>query len=313
MSDQNRNDQNITDTDTQFFGHVAVLGAPNAGKSTLTNALVGEKVSIVTHKVQTTRTRILGIANIGNAQMVLVDTPGVFAPKKAIDRALVQEAWAALEMADVMLVMVDCARKTISADTMALVQRIAEFDQHDGPVALVLNKVDDCPKQRLLEFSAQLHQAYDFDAVFMISALKGSGLKDVVTWLSAQMPEGPWGFDAEQITTLPMQIAAAEITREKLFLNCHQEIPYSTAVINELWEEGEKNRLVIHQTIILERDSQKGIVIGKGGAMLKRIGTHARTEIQDVFGRKVHLDLRVKVDRDWTDKAKAEQLIKGVA
>lgn len=290
------------------FGHVAILGAPNAGKSTLTNALVGEKVSIVTHKVQTTRTRILGIAMHGQTQMLLVDTPGVFAPKKSLDRALVQEAWAALDMADIILVMVDAARKNISDETRAILERV---DGLDCQKSLVLNKVDATKKEHLLQLSAQLHALLDFDRVFMVSALKGSGVDDVSAWLANAMPEGEWAYDAELATTLPMRLAAAEITREKLFLNCHQEIPYSTAVLTDQWAH-EDGRLLIRQTIILERDSQKGVVIGKAGSMLKRIGSTARAEIEELVGEKVHLDIHVKVDRDWTQKAKADQLIKGI-
>ena len=290
------------------YGHVAILGAPNAGKSTLVNALVGEKVSIVTHKVQTTRMRILGIAQHERAQMLLIDTPGVFSAKKAVDRALVGEAWAALDDADVIVVMVDAARKTISDETLSILKRLRDWR---GPKLLVLNKVDQADKERLLRFTAELNAQEDFDATFMISALSGSGLADLRSALADVMPEGEWAYDPDLPTTAPVAIAAAEITREKLFINCHQEIPYATAVVTDHWAE-EDGRTLIHQSIILERDSQKGVVIGKKGSMLKRIGSAARQDIEQMIDGRVHLDIRVKVERDWTQKNRAARLLKAL-
>ncbi|MGE4218825.1 MAG: GTPase Era [Alphaproteobacteria bacterium] len=279
------------------FGFVAVLGAPNAGKSTLVNQVVGAKVSIVSPKVQTTRTRVLGIAIADRSQLVFVDTPGIFAPRKRLERAMVDAAWRGAKDADAVLLLVDAARG-FDADT----RRIVEGLRGDGRRAtLVLNKVDAVRRPVLLGLAAELSAEGIFDDVFMISALNGDGVADLVAHLAARMPEGPWHFPEDQLSDMPMRLLAAEVTREKLFLQTHDEVPYSVMVETEAWEQFRDGSVRIDQTVYVQRDSQKGIVLGKGGQRIRAVGETARRELEAMLGCKVHLFLHVKHREKWTD------------
>ena len=278
-------------------GFVAVIGAPNAGKSTLVNALVGQKVAIVSPKAQTTRARLMGIAIHGEAQILLVDTPGIFAPKRRLDRAMVAAAWGGAEDADLLLLVVDVA-EGITAE----VERILEGVKTSAkPVILVLNKIDLVKKARLLGMSVELTARLDPTQVFMISASSGDGVPDVKAALAQVMPEGPWHYPEEQVSDATDRMVAAELTREQIFQQLHQELPYASAVETEKWEEREDGSTAIHQQIFVERDSQKGIVIGKGGARLRTIGERARAQIAEHLGRPVHLFLHVKVNPRWDE------------
>nr|WP_078710242.1 GTPase Era [Consotaella salsifontis] len=279
-------------------GFVALIGAPNAGKSTLVNQLVGTKVSIVTHKVQTTRALVRGIAIRDRTQIVFVDTPGVFKPKRRLDRAMVRTAWGGAKDADVVLALVD-ADRGISDEVEMILSRLREVRQ---PVALLLNKVDRMKRERLLALTQEItDKGIPFDRVFMISALNGSGCDDVMSYLAATLPEGPWYYPEDQITDLPLRQLAAEITREKLYLRLHEELPYASTVETELWEERPDGSVRIEQTIYVERDSQKRIVIGHKGEVIKAIGQAARAEIAEAAEQKVHLFLFVKVRENWGD------------
>jgi GTPase len=278
-------------------GFVALLGAPNAGKSTLVNQLVGAKVSIVTHKVQTTRTRIRGIALEGDTQIVLVDTPGIFKPKRRLDRAMVHAAWAGAGDADVVVLVAD-ARQGLDDDTM----RIVEGLKANGRKAvLALNKVDDIKREKLLPIAAQFSEAFDFEKVFMISALNGSGCADLRSYLAGKMAPGPWLYPEDELSDLPMRLMAAEITREKVFLRLHDELPYSATVETDQWTERDDGSVRIDQTLYVERDSQKKIALGKGGQKIKDIGSLARTELEEMLERRVHLFLFVKVRENWQE------------
>jgi len=276
-------------------GLVAVLGAPNAGKSTLVNALVGQKVAIVSPKAQTTRARLMGIAIEGDAQILLVDTPGIFTPNRRLDRAMVKAAWEGAEDADRVLLVVDAAAK----GGARLEQVIEGVEARPEPKILVLNKVDIAEKDQLLVLAARLAERLKPEQIFMVSATTGDGIADVKTHLASAMPEGPWHFPEDQLTDATDRMVANELTREQLYLQLHAEVPYAAAVETEKWEDRKDGSTVIHQQIFIERDSQKAIVVGKGGARLKAIGQAAREAIAEHLGRKVHLFLHVKVNPRW--------------
>ncbi len=279
------------------FGLVAVLGAPNAGKSTLVNALVGQKVAIVSPKAQTTRARLMGIAIAGDAQMLLVDTPGIFAPARRLDRAMVKAAWEGADDADRIVVVIDS-----SASLGAKVEQVLDgVERRSEPRVLVLNKVDLVAKAKLLDLAQSLSERLNPEAIFFISATTGDGVADVKAHLAAAMPEGPWHFPEDQLTDATDRMVAAELTREQLYEQLRQELPYSSAVETEKWEDRPDGSAAIHQQILVERDSQKGIVVGKGGARLKAIGQAAREAIAEHLGRKVHLYLHVKVNPRWSE------------
>jgi GTP-binding protein Era len=278
-------------------GFVALIGAPNAGKSTLVNQLVGTKVSIVTHKVQTTRAIVRGIATHGAAQIVFVDTPGIFRPRRRLDRAMVSTAWGGAKDADLVLVLID-AERGIKGDAEAILDSLAGVRQ---PKALVLNKVDRVRPENLLKLAAAANEKAEFERTFMISALTGSGCRDLLDWLAQRLPEGPWYYPEDQISDLPMRQLAAEITREKLYLRLHQELPYSSHVETEKWEENKDGSVRIEQVIYIERGSQKRIVLGHKGETIRAIGEAARKEIGEILEQKVHLFLFVKVRENWGD------------
>lgn len=278
-------------------GFVALLGAPNAGKSTLVNQLVGAKVSIVTHKVQTTRSRIRGIALEGDAQIVLVDTPGIFQPKRRLDRAMVHAAWAGAGDADVVVLVAD-ARQGIDDDTMRIVEGLKESGRK---AVLALNKVDDIRREKLLPVAAAFSEVFEFERVFMISALNGSGCADLRTYLADRMAPGPWLYPEDELSDLPMRLMAAEVTREKVYLQLHDELPYSATVETDQWTERDDGSVRIDQTLYVERDSQKKIALGKGGQKIKEIGSLARVEMETMLERRVHLFLFVKVRENWQE------------
>ena len=278
-------------------GFVALIGAPNAGKSTLLNRLVGAKVSIVSHKVQTTRAIVRGIATHGSAQIVFVDTPGIFKPRRRLDEAMVTTAWGGARDADIVCFLVD-AERGIRGDAEAILGNLAGVRQ---PKVLILNKVDRVKRETLLGLAAAANEKVGFDRTFMISALDGSGCDDLLDYLAAALPEGPWYYPEDQISDLPMRQLAAEITREKLFLRLHQELPYSSHVETEKWEEQKNGSVRIQQIIYVERDSQKKIVIGHKGETLRSIGEASRKEIGEILEQTVHLFLFVKVRENWGD------------
>ena len=279
-------------------GYVAIVGAPNAGKSTLTNGLVGTKVSIVSPKVQTTRFRVLGILMTGPAQVILVDTPGIFQPKRRLDRAMVAAAWHGASDAEIICLMVD-AHRGLDDDTRAIIDKLKGARRE---AILVLNKVDMVKKEKLLKLTGQLHEEGIFTDVFMVSALKGDGLADLSKVLSDRVPLGPWMFPEDEVSDLPQRMLAAEITREKAFIQLHEELPYALTVETEKWEEREDGSARIDQVIYVQRDGQKAIVVGKGGHQIKTIGAAARTELEALLERRVHLFLHVKVREDWQEK-----------
>ncbi len=276
-------------------GFVALIGAPNAGKSTLLNALVGSKVTIVSHKVQTTRAMIRGIAAEGSTQLIFVDTPGIFAPKRRLDRAMVTTAWTGAHDADLVGVLID-ARKAIDEEAEAILARLAEVRR---PKILIVNKIDLVAHEALLALTKAANDKAAFDATFMISALKRDGVADLKAWLAARMPAGPWLYPPDQMSDAPMRQLAAEITREKLFNRLHQELPYHSTVETEVWKELRKGDIRIEQTIYVERESQRKIVLGKGGQTIKAIGEAARQEIAQIVEANVHLFLFVKVREGW--------------
>ena len=279
-------------------GFVAVLGAPNAGKSTLVNRAVGQKVSIVSPKVQTTRTRVLGIVNNGGAQIVLIDTPGIFAPKRRLDRAMVAAAWSGAADADLAILIVDAARKSRDEDTDAI---IAGLKKQKRQAILVLNKIDVVKREKLLAQAAAFNAEGIFTDIFMISAETGDGVADLLTALAARMPEGPHHFPDDQVTDAPMRLLASEITREHLFRQLHQELPYELTVETESWEEFDNGSAKVQQTIFVARDNQKAIVVGKGGAKIKAVREAAQKELEAAMERQVHLFLFVKVRENWAD------------
>ena len=278
-------------------GFVALIGAPNAGKSTLVNALVGTKVSIVTPKAQTTRTLIRGIAVDGPAQLILVDTPGIFAPRRRLDRAMVGTAWGGAKDADIAALVVD-GRKGVEDEDEAVIGGLAEVR---AAKLLVLNKVDVVAKPALLALTQMLNERAAFAAIFMISALTGDGVADLKRWLGVHVPAGPWLYPADQIADAPLRQLAAEITREKLYLRLHQELPYQSTVETEVWKELKDGSVRIEQTIYVERESQRKILLGKGGQTIKAIGAAARADIAVAIEQPVHLFLFVKVREGWGD------------
>ena len=285
-------------------GFAAVIGAPNAGKSTLVNRLVGSKVSIVSRKVQTTRMRVRGVVIEGASQIVLVDTPGIFEPKRKLDQAMVQAAWAGATDADLVCLIVD-APEMIEAptglaarDTMRIIEGLKASRR---TAVLILNKIDAMKRDQLLPLAERLQALSTFDAVFMISAEKGHGSADLVKYLAAAVPEGPWAYPEEQASDISLRLLAAEITRERIYDRLHQELPYATTVVTDQWTDNKDGSVRIEQTIFVERDGQKAIVLGKGGATVKELGSKARTEMEAVFGHKVHLFLFVKVRENWSE------------
>ena len=278
-------------------GFVALIGAPNVGKSTLVNRLVGTKVSIVTHKVQTTRALIRGIITHNNTQIVLVDTPGIFTPKRRLDRAMVTTAWSGAKDADMVLVLVDAA-KGLDEETEEVFASLSKVKQEK---ILVINKVDSVPRPSLLELAKKLNEGQQFSETFMISALKGTGCDDLLDYLAKKLPEGPWYYPEDQISDMPMRQLAAEITREKLYMRLHNELPYASTVETESWEERPDGSVKINQIIYVEREGQKKIVLGKKGETIKAIGQAARKELMEILEQKVHLFLFVKVRDHWSD------------
>jgi GTPase len=278
-------------------GFVALIGAPNVGKSTLINALVGEKVSIVSRKVQTTRALIRGIVVEGSAQIVLVDTPGIFAPKRRLDRAMVTTAWSGAHDADLVCVLLD-AKLGVDEEAEAILQRLAGV-QH--PKMLVINKIDLVQREKLLALAKTANERMKFEQTFMVSAQSGDGVADLRKALGSAVPEGPFLYPEDQMSVAPLRHLAAEITREKIYQQLHQELPYQSTVETDSWTERKDNSVRIEQTIFVERESQRKIVLGKGGATIKSIGAAARKEIAEVVGHPVHLFLFVKVREDWGD------------
>ncbi len=292
---------------TKACGFCAIIGAPNAGKSTLINALVGTKVAIVTPKVQTTRMPVRGLALAGETQIIFVDTPGIFRPRRRLDRAMVNSAWAGAEEADALLLIVDAAdlagnaNSLAARDTMAILEGLK--DGKGRKRALVLNKIDGMKRTDLLPLMEKFHAEGLFEDVFLISALKGEGVADVASWVAARMPEGPWLYPEDQAADIPSRLLAAEVTREKIYLRLHDELPYASAVETEKWEERKDGSVKIDQVIYVQREGQKAIVLGKGGQTIKTIGALAREELETLFGRRVHLFLFVKVREDWAENS----------
>lgn len=278
-------------------GFVALIGAPNAGKSTLLNALVGSKIAIVTHKVQTTRSRLVGVAVHGEAQMIFVDTPGIFAPKKRLERAMVAAAWEGANDADVIVFMVDATRK-IEDSTRIIAEGLKDSSKK---AILVLNKIDLVKRDTLLAKTQELNELGEFEETLMISSTKGSGLDVLQDKITENLPEGPWLYPEDHLTDITERMLASEITREKFFLRFHEELPYAATIETERWKELKDGSVRIEQVIYVERDSQKMIVIGKGGQGLKSIGKAAREELEELLERKVHLFLFVKVRKGWSD------------
>jgi len=278
-------------------GFVALIGAPNAGKSTLLNRLVGAKVSIVTHKVQTTRALIRGIATHDKTQIVFIDTPGIFRPRRRLDRAMVTTAWGGAKDADMVALLID-AERGIKGDAEAILDNLAEVRQ---PKILILNKIDRIKRDKLLALASEANERVPFDRTFMVSALTGDGCDDLLDYLAGALPEGPWYYPEDQISDLPMRQLAAEITREKIFLRLHQELPYSAHVETEKWEERKDGSVRIEQVIYVERESQKKLVLGHKGGTIRAIGQSAREELAEILEQKVHLFLFVKVRENWSD------------
>jgi GTP-binding protein Era len=278
-------------------GFVALIGAPNAGKSTLVNRLVGTKVSIVSRKVQTTRSIVRGIALAGRSQIVFVDTPGIFTPKRRLDRAMVETAWGGARDADLVALLIDAA-KGIDKEVAALLETLGAIAQ---PKILLLNKIDTVKREALLSLTGEANKAVAFDRTFMISALTGDGLDDLMAWFAAAVPAGPWLYPADEVSDVPLRQLAAEITREKLFERLHQELPYQATVETDQWTDQKDGSVRIEQTVFVTRDSQKKIVICKGGATIKAISMAARREIGEIAEKPVHLFLFVKVREKWAD------------
>ncbi|MBQ2811328.1 MAG: GTPase Era [Alphaproteobacteria bacterium] len=278
-------------------GFVSLIGAPNAGKSTITNNFVGSKVSIVSPKAQTTRTIVKGIGIYDNTQIVFLDTPGVFKPKRRFDRAMVASAWSGVNDADIVVLVVD-AKRGFDDETKAIVNKL---NKNKIEAVLVLNKVDLIQKEKLLGLSAEINQAGKFVETFMVSALTGQNIEDFYQYLGDNLPESPWYYPEDQISDMPLKLLTAEVVREKLFLYLRQELPYSITVEPELWERREDNSVRAEMTIYVERDSQKIIVLGKGGSMIKKIGQSARRELEEMLEDRIHLFLFVKVRENWSE------------
>ena len=279
-------------------GFVGIIGAPNAGKSTLVNRLVGSKVSIVSPKVQTTRARVMGILNRGRTQLIFVDTPGIFAPKRRLEKAMVAAAWQGARDSEIVALLADVTKGRINPETRAIIARLKEMNRK---VIGILNKIDLVKREKLLALAAELHAEGVFTDIYMISALKGDGLEKLLVDLSMSVPEGPWMFEKDQITDMPMRLLSAEITREKIFLQLGDELPYHSTVETESWEEFDNGSVKISQTLYVMRDTQKAIVLGKGGTRIKKIGEASRKELEEILERRVHLALFVKVREKWTD------------
>ena len=286
---------------TTRAGFVALIGEPNAGKSTLLNRMVGAKVSIVTHKVQTTRARIRGVAMEGDAQIVFVDTPGLFRPRRRLDRAMVAAAWGGAADADIVVLLVE-AHRGITEGVERILEGLEDIGQ-GRTVALAINKIDRVKSEVLLGLAAKLNERYAFAETFMISAEKGYGADDLRRWLADKLPEGPWLYPEDQIADLPMRMIAAEMTREKLTLRLHQELPYQMTVETENWAERKDGTARIDQVIYVARDGHKGIVLGHKGETIKAVSQAARAELEEFLGRKVHLFLQVKVRPNWLEEA----------
>ena len=287
---------------TTRAGFVALIGEPNAGKSTLLNRMVGAKVSIVTHKVQTTRARIRGVAMEGAAQIVFVDTPGLFRPRRRLDRAMVAAAWTGAADADAVVLLIE-AHRGLTPGVEAILDSLAERGTEGRPVLLAVNKIDRVKAESLLALTQKMNDRFAFAGTFLISAEKGYGVDDLRADLAARMPEGPWLYPEDQIADLPLRMIAAEITREKLTLRLHQELPYQLTVETETWEERDDGSVRIEQVIYVARDGHKGIVLGNRGETIKAVGKAAREELEAFLERKVHLFLTVKVRPKWLDEA----------
>ena len=285
------------DTGARRCGFVAIIGAPNVGKSTLVNAMVGSKVSIVSPKVQTTRAMIRGIAIEGNSQLIFVDTPGIFAPRRRLDRAMVAVAWSGAHDADIVAVMID-AKRGLDDESLAIVAKVADVA---AAKLLVVNKVDLVAKPSLLGLVHDANARMPFAATFLVSAQNGDGVAEVKRWLAAHVPPGPWHYPEDQISDAPMRALAAEITREKIYLRLHQELPYRSTVETNSWKELRDGSVRIEQTIFVERESQRKIALGKGGQAIRSIGAEARKEIAQLIEKPVHLFLFVKVREGWAD------------
>lgn len=295
----------MTDGNQQKFGAVALIGATNAGKSTLTNAMVGEKVAITSHKVQTTRFQIRGIAMHDTAQIVLVDTPGFFKPRRKFDRAMIASAWQSLEDVEVVAFLVDVSKPYDASKQQAYMNKIMEMTEADNRI-LILNKVDKAPRTRLLEVAAKINEYCAFDQTYMVSALDGSGVSDILDYCATKMPDGEWVYDPQDLTTQPDRILASEITREKIYDRLHQELPYQMAVETESYEVSDNGEgIAISQIIIIEDKKHKPIVLGKQGQTLKTIGSQARKELMGLFQCPVHLTLYVQHRDKWLDKDEA--------
>ena len=279
-------------------GFVALIGAPNAGKSTLLNRLIGAKVSIVSPKVQTTRRRVLGVAMRGNAQAVFVDTPGIFAPKRRLDRAMVAAAWSGAGDADRIVLLVDATMNRIDADTRAIIDGLKKAKR---TAICAINKVDAVKRETLLKLAAELNAAFPFEQIFMISAETGDGVEDLMDDVVAHLPEGPHHFPDDQLTDLPVRLLAAEVTREHLFRQLHEEVPYALTVETEAWEEFKDGSAKVSQVVYVARDNQKAIVLGKGGSRIKQVREAAHAELIEMLERKVHLFLFVKVRENWQE------------
>ena len=279
-------------------GFVALVGAPNAGKSTLLNALVGTKLSIVTHKVQTTRARLRGIAIEGESQIVFIDTPGIFTPKRRLERAMVEAAWGGARDADIVVLLYDAHRKRLDDDTRLILEGLRQSGRRAD---LALNKIDLIKRERLLALAAEFEAEGLFDRIFMLSALSGDGVADLRRALAERLPEGPWLYPEDQLSDLPMRLLAAETTREKLFLKLHDELPYALTVETDEWQDFQDGSLRIAQTVYVQRDSQKGIVLGKGGRTIKAVRSEAQADLEAALERRVHLFLFVKVRENWVD------------
>ncbi|MEM8789083.1 MAG: GTPase Era [Pseudomonadota bacterium] len=291
----------MTDNDApRRCGFVALIGEPNAGKSTLLNRMVGAKVSIVTHKVQTTRARIRGVALEGAAQIVFVDTPGLFRPRRRLDRAMVSAAWSGAADADVVVLMIE-AHRGITDGVAAILDSLKER-AGQAPIVLAINKIDRVKRDTLLALSADLNARFDFAATFMISAEKGSGVADLKAWLAARMPAGAWHYPEDQIADLPLRLIAAEITREKLTLRLHQELPYQLTVETEGWEERKDGSVRIDQVIFVARPGHRGIALGPKGQTIKQVSIAAREELETFLERRVHLFLEVRVRENWLEE-----------
>lgn len=283
-------------------GFVALIGEPNAGKSTLLNRMVGAKVSIVTHKVQTTRARIRGIAIEAQSQIVFVDTPGIFRPRRRLDRSMVKAAWGGASDADIVVLLIE-AHRGLTEGAQAIIDRLRDEMPRGKPVALAINKIDRVKAEVLLALTQKMNEAFPFAKTFMISAERGYGVDDLRGWLAAEVPAGPWFYPEDQIADSPMRMIAAEMTREKLTLRLHEELPYQLTVETENWEDKPDGSTRIDQIIYVSRDGHKGIVLGNGGETIKSIGTAARAEISAFLDRKVHLFLQVKVRENWQEEA----------